>query len=63
MILRAANLGDDTDTTAAITAQLAGALFGSAGIPQDWRVKLAWHDRIEHLADRLLEAAPDAAAT
>ena len=56
MVLRAANLGDDADTTAAITGQLAGALFGATGIPQDWLAKLAWYDRIESLADRLLEA-------
>ena len=61
MILRAANLGDDADTTAAITGQLAGALFGSTGIPQVWRAKLAWHDRIEQFADRLLEAPRDGA--
>lgn len=56
MVLRAANLGDDADTTAAITGQLAGALFGKAGIPQTWLDKLAWHDRIEALADHLLNA-------
>ena len=56
MVLRAANLGDDADTTAAITGQLAGALFGATGIPQGWLAKLAWYDRIESLADRLLEA-------
>lgn len=62
MVLRAANLGDDADTTAAITGQLAGALFGATGIPQGWLAKLAWYDRIESLADRLLEAASDAAS-
>ena len=62
MVLRAANLGDDADTTAAITGQLAGALFGATGIPQDWLAKLAWHDRIRCLADRLLDGAPNAAS-
>lgn len=60
MVLRAANLGDDADTTAAITGQLAGALFGAVGIPQGWLDKLAWYDRIEILADRLLDANTDA---
>ena len=32
-VLRAANLGDDADTTAAIAGQLAGARWGVAGIP------------------------------
>jgi ADP-ribosyl-[dinitrogen reductase] hydrolase len=34
-VLRAANLGDDADTTAAIAVQLCGALQGATGIPQD----------------------------
>ena len=59
IVLRAANLGDDADTTAAITGQLAGALFGVAGIPHDWLGKLAWYERLETLADRLLKSTPD----
>ena len=35
-VLRAANLGDDSDTTAAIAGQLAGARWGAAGIPRRW---------------------------
>jgi ADP-ribosyl-[dinitrogen reductase] hydrolase len=35
-VLAAANLGDDADTTAAITGQLAGAHYGVAAIPHDW---------------------------
>lgn len=52
--LAAANLGDDADTTAAIYGQLAGAYYGADGIPCEWRARLAWGDRIAHLADRLL---------
>ena len=55
--LRAANLGDDADTTAAIAGQLAGALHGSTGIPEDWRARLAWADRITARADALVNAA------
>ena len=33
-ILKAANLGDDADTTAAICGQVAGAFYGESGIPQ-----------------------------
>lgn len=54
IVLRAANLGDDADTTAAIAGQFAGALHGKAGIPLEWLEKLAWADRIAALADRLL---------
>lgn len=53
-VLLAANLGDDADTTAAITGQLAGALHGAAGIPAEWRARVAWRERIEALALALL---------
>lgn len=52
-ILRAANLGEDADTTAAIAGQLAGALYGAKGIPQDWLEKLAWRDRLEAIGRKL----------
>ncbi|MEO8374044.1 MAG: hypothetical protein ABI471_02375 [Sphingomonas bacterium] len=39
---------------AAITGQLAGALYGASGIPSHWRARLAWHDKIEKLALDLL---------
>lgn len=52
-ILLAANLGDDADTVAAITGQLAGALYGANGIPAHWRQRLAWADEIEGLALKL----------
>ncbi|NKI94311.1 ADP-ribosylglycohydrolase family protein [Rhizobacter sp. SG703] len=53
-VLRAANLGDDADTTAAIVGQLAGAHYGKAGIPARWLVRLHQRDEIERLADALL---------
>jgi hypothetical protein len=28
------------------SGQLAGAIWGERGIPEDWRAKLAWRDRI-----------------
>ncbi len=40
-VLLAANLGDDADTVAAVTGQLAGALYGKAGIPVRWLERLA----------------------
>jgi ADP-ribosylglycohydrolase len=52
--LRAANLGQDSDTVAAIYGQIAGAYYGESGIPEDWRRRLAWHDRIRSRAIRLL---------
>lgn len=54
-VLLAANLGEDADTTAAITGQLAGAIWGLSGIPAEWLSVLAWRDRITALADQLHE--------
>jgi ADP-ribosyl-[dinitrogen reductase] hydrolase len=53
-VLMAANLGEDADTTAAITGQLAGALHGASGIPDQWLEKLAWRDRIRAMAATLM---------
>jgi ADP-ribosyl-[dinitrogen reductase] hydrolase len=54
-VLLAANLGGDADTTAAITGQLAGALYGLSGIPEEWLERLAWRERIEGLSEELLQ--------
>jgi ADP-ribosyl-[dinitrogen reductase] hydrolase len=58
-VLRAANLGDDADTTAAVCGQLAGAFYGESAIPEHWRSRLARADEIVALADAL-RAAPKA---
>jgi ADP-ribosyl-[dinitrogen reductase] hydrolase len=55
-ILKAANLGDDADTTSAICGQVAGAFYGESGIPKKWLEKLAMREEITMLADRLSEA-------
>jgi len=52
-ILKAANLGRDADTTAAICGQLAGAFYGESGIPKEWRERLVMADEIRALADKL----------
>ena len=54
-ILRAANLGDDADTTGAICGQLAGACWGESGIPKEWLEELARKDMIEQALDGLLK--------
>jgi len=36
-VLAAVNLGDDTDTTAAVTGGLAGVMYGIHAIPKTWR--------------------------
>jgi ADP-ribosyl-[dinitrogen reductase] hydrolase len=55
-VILAANLGEDADTTAAITGQLAGALYGASGIPEEWLDKLAWRERMEAMASKLFNS-------
>lgn len=55
--LRAVNLGDDADTTAAVYGQLAGAYYGETGIPENWRAKLTMREQIESFADSLYKLA------
>jgi ADP-ribosyl-[dinitrogen reductase] hydrolase len=52
-VLKAVNLGEDADTTGAVCGQIAGALYGETGIPQEWRTKLVRGDEIGAVADRL----------
>jgi ADP-ribosyl-[dinitrogen reductase] hydrolase len=58
-VLTAANLGGDADTTAAITGQLAGALYGESAIPQQWLERVAWRLKIKDLAFRLFVKSGD----
>ena len=51
--LKAANLGNDADTTAAIYGQIAGAFYGMDGIPSGWREKLADRELISNFASSL----------
>ena len=55
-VLLAANLADDADTVAAVTGQLAGALYGLRGIPQPWLERVAWKDRLLDTGQQLLPA-------
>ncbi|WP_268796899.1 ADP-ribosylarginine hydrolase Tri1 [Pseudomonas huanghezhanensis] len=57
-VLLAANLADDADTVAAVTGQLAGALYGVSGMPEEWVAKVAWSAHIQHLAEQLHDQAP-----
>ncbi|MCG3210205.1 MAG: ADP-ribosyl-[dinitrogen reductase] glycohydrolase [Anaerolineae bacterium] len=55
--LKAANLGNDADTTAAVYGQIAGAYFGASNIPAEWLQKLALRETIDLLIDRLYRLA------
>ncbi|NWC93013.1 MULTISPECIES: ADP-ribosylarginine hydrolase Tri1 [unclassified Pseudomonas] len=57
-ILLAANLADDADSVAAVAGQLAGALYGVSGMPEEWVGKVAWSEHIQELARQLFERAP-----
>ncbi|WBA43304.1 ADP-ribosylglycohydrolase family protein [Hymenobacter canadensis] len=52
-VLAAVNLGDDTDTTGAVTGGLAGLYYGEAAIPPEWLQVLARRPDIEDLAHRV----------
>ncbi len=55
-VLKAVNLGEDTDTTGAVTGGLAGLLYGYKSIPEEWIDLLARKDDIEDLAARVKRA-------
>lgn len=52
-VLKAVNLGSDTDTTAAVTGGLAGLLYGWEAIPESWLKVLAKRESIKDLALKL----------
>ena len=57
-VLKAVNLGEDADTTPAVTGGLAGIYYGVENIPEEWMNQIA---RIEDIIDlgRRLEGAID----
>jgi ADP-ribosylglycohydrolase len=55
-VLKAVNLGEDTDTTAAVTGGLAGLLYGVEQIPAAWIEPLARKEDIDDLCQRLAAA-------
>ena len=55
-VLKAVNLGEDTDTTAAIAGGLAGLIYGFESIPQEWMKVLVKRTEIEKLCEQLDEA-------
>lgn len=54
-VLKAVNLGDDTDTTAAIAGGLAGIYYGVEDIPAQWKECIARKDDIEKLCQTFAE--------
>ena len=56
-VLKAVNLGGDSDTTGAVTGGLAGAAYGLRAIPDKWLSVLARSDDILELANRLWQCS------
>lgn len=52
-ILKAVNLGDDTDTVGAVAGGLAGIYYGADNIPQEWLAAILKRDYIESLCAEL----------
>lgn len=46
-VLKAVNLGSDTDTTAAVAGGLVGIMYGLEGIPDEWLSKMKSMDMID----------------
>ncbi len=57
--LLAVNLGGDADTTGAVYGQVAGAYYGSSGIPAAWRAVLHQGEMISDLARALANLPTD----
>jgi len=51
-VLKAVNLGRDTDTTAAVAGALAGMWYGANTIPKDWIETLAKKDELQALSSQ-----------
>lgn len=61
-VLMAVNLGEDTDTVAAVAGGLAGIYYGvggKKGIPEEWISKIARRDRIKELCDAFENKFPN----
>lgn len=50
-VIKAVNLGGDTDTIAAVTGSIAGLLYGRENIPQRWQSKLRNKEYLMQLID------------
>jgi ADP-ribosyl-[dinitrogen reductase] hydrolase len=56
-VVAAVSLGDDADTTGAVTGALAGAHYGAKAIPTRWLDLLQPREELTSLADKLIVLA------
>ncbi|MNJ54268.1 ADP-ribosyl-[dinitrogen reductase] glycohydrolase [compost metagenome] len=54
-VLEAVNLGEDTDTIAAITGTMAGLRYGLHSIPEAWLSELAQREKIVDTCERFIQ--------
>jgi ADP-ribosylglycohydrolase len=57
-VLKAVNLGGDTDTTGCVAGGLAGVHYRLGGVPEKWQRALARHDELESLLERFVAIIP-----
>jgi ADP-ribosylglycohydrolase len=62
-LVRAASVGHDCDTIAAMAGNMVGAYHGLEALPVRWREDLEFHDELIEMADGLLELALGQPAT
>ncbi len=55
-VLRAVNLGEDTDTTGAVTGGLAGCYYGFGSIPDNWIGRLQRNEYIKGLCEAFVQS-------
>jgi ADP-ribosylglycohydrolase len=51
-MLKAVNLGDDTDTVAAVAGGIAGLYYGYEAIPEEWKAELMRRDYLEEMCEK-----------
>lgn len=56
-VLLAANLGDDSDTVAAVTGQIAGAFYGADAVPAAWMDTLYQAEKLHAHAQELFKTS------
>jgi len=55
-VLKAVNLGEDTDTTATVTGGLAGIHYGYNAIPEEWINQIARREDIQKLFEQFMRS-------
>lgn len=55
-VLKAVNLGEDTDTTGCVTGGLAGICYGISSVPEEWLGVIARREEIENLFLRFIQS-------